>query len=58
MKLADPVMLNDYVNTICLPAQSKTAPVGHSCYVTGRVLAVIQLKALRAVLQLLSQLRN
>ena len=58
MKLADPVMLNDYVNTICLPAQSKTAPVGHSCYVTGRVLAVIPLKPTRTVLQRQSQMTN
>ena len=39
MKLDAPVMLNDFVNTICLPGQSKTAPVGTRCYITGRFLS-------------------
>ena len=45
IKLESPVMLNKYVNTICLPAQSKTAPVGHNCFITGKLSAVCSLKS-------------
>ena len=41
IKLAAPVMLNDFVNTICLPSQSVAAPVNTKCYITGRYLVAV-----------------
>lgn len=37
LKLASPVMFNDYVNTVCLPAQSQTVNVGTKCFITGMI---------------------
>ena len=38
LKLAKPVMLNDHVNTICLPPQGQNVPVATRCYITGKML--------------------
>eukprot|EP00795_Rhopilema_esculentum_P012879 gene12879-3629_t len=35
LKLANPVILNDNVNTVCLPPQGQNVPVATRCYITG-----------------------
>ena len=35
LKLQTPAVLNDHVNTVCLPNRTSVIAVGSSCYITG-----------------------
>ena len=36
MKLSSPVIMNDHVNTVCLPNATDAVSVGARCYITGK----------------------
>ncbi len=35
LKLRRPAMVNNYVNTVCVPGENETIPVNSTCYITG-----------------------
>ena len=36
MKLATPAIMNDHVNTVCIPNKNETIAVGSTCFITGK----------------------
>ena len=36
LKLKRPAMMNNYVNTVCVPGENETIPVGSTCFMTGK----------------------
>ncbi len=36
LKLRRPAMVNDYVNTVCVPGENEIIPVNSKCYMTGK----------------------
>ncbi len=36
LRLKKPAMMNDYVNTVCVPGETEKVAVGSNCYITGK----------------------